>query len=293
MRPAKINYVGSTDLEYTEIRPVRPNQSVILAGLGVTGNKVMARTKDRQYRSSQGAGYSDGLVIHTGRSVRSQLWPDKKETSKPKNIPLLNSIYADYDVRDRRLYEDEIFVPLSSSSSSPQLKRPTTSRSRTQSVSPVRSVHKSAPNLKTVATTYDMFFDQHLQNIVNLEDERRSRQSFSSSSTTPVTARYRSAGSQTPTDFGRRLSPFIQTKINSSQTDLSVPKIIKDCLEEELEEDHEDLDVLTDDELDMIGDFMVKESLDTATNKLDNLKVRKRFKFICIFQNSFVRISRI
>ena len=45
-----------------------------------------------------------------------------------------------------------------------------------------------------------------------------------------------------------------------------------------MEEPDEDLDVLTDDELDMIGDFMVKESLDTATNNLDNLKVRKRIK---------------
>ena len=63
--------------------------------------------------------------------------------------------------------------------------------------------------------------------------------------------------------------------MTSSQTNLSVPKIIEDCLEEELEEDNEDLDldVLTDDELDMIGDFMVKESLDTAASNIDHIKV--------------------
>ena len=35
----------------------RPNQSVILAGLGVTGAKVVSCRKDREYRSTQGAGY--------------------------------------------------------------------------------------------------------------------------------------------------------------------------------------------------------------------------------------------
>ena len=29
----RVNYVGPSEIEYTEIRPIRPNQSVILAGL--------------------------------------------------------------------------------------------------------------------------------------------------------------------------------------------------------------------------------------------------------------------
>ena len=40
MQTVRINYVGCTDVEYTEIRPIRPNQSVVLAGLGIKGNKV-------------------------------------------------------------------------------------------------------------------------------------------------------------------------------------------------------------------------------------------------------------
>ena len=35
----RVNYVGPSEIEYTEIRPIRPNQSVILAGLGVTGSR--------------------------------------------------------------------------------------------------------------------------------------------------------------------------------------------------------------------------------------------------------------
>ena len=70
MRTARINYVGASDIEYTEIRPIRPNQSVVLAGLGVTGSRLQAATKDRRYRSTQGAGYSDGLVIHSRPATR-------------------------------------------------------------------------------------------------------------------------------------------------------------------------------------------------------------------------------
>ena len=46
---------------------------MVLAGLGVTGNKVVARTKDRRYRSTQGAGYSDGLVIHSRPATQSEV----------------------------------------------------------------------------------------------------------------------------------------------------------------------------------------------------------------------------
>ena len=34
-------------MEYTEIRPIRPNQSVVLAGLGVQGKGVGRCRKDR------------------------------------------------------------------------------------------------------------------------------------------------------------------------------------------------------------------------------------------------------
>ena len=147
MKTARINYVGSHDvsiyppfflhllcfsklfsmmqMEYTEIRPIRPNQSVVLAGLGVQGKGVGRCRKDRcqhhfclqyepdvfgaqiffdsqilfgvkiiiiitiivitkgkhschplharGYRSTQGAGYSDGLVIHTSRPTTMQV----------------------------------------------------------------------------------------------------------------------------------------------------------------------------------------------------------------------------
>ena len=75
------------------------------------------------------------------------------------------------------------------------------------------------------------------------------------------------------------------SRYGGSLSDISVPKIIEDCLEEEEGEDHDnqnespnklELDDVTDDELDMIGDFMVKESLDSAATNLDNsIKVRK------------------
>ena len=155
MKTARINYVGSTDIEYTEIRPIReglnngkstesitssgflldinltfpppvclplylclhsrseinmlltpravclygvssqqhgdlaplveqpspspsllskpssrPNQSVILAGLGVTGAKVVTCRKDREYRSTQGAGYRPGSSTLIGQDIR-------------------------------------------------------------------------------------------------------------------------------------------------------------------------------------------------------------------------------
>ena len=63
----RVNYVGPSEIEYTEIRPIRPNQSVILAGLGVTGSRVTANTKDRRYRSRtrpvQDMSFSDGMEV--------------------------------------------------------------------------------------------------------------------------------------------------------------------------------------------------------------------------------------
>ena len=64
--------------------------------------------------------------------------------------------------------------------------------------------------------------------------------------------------------------------MSGSQTDLSVPKIIEDCLQEERNEnggttpEKYDNESITDDELDMIGEYMVKESLDEAATDLDN-----------------------
>ena len=288
-----VNYVGPSEIEYTEIRPIRPNQSVILAGLGVTGSRVTANTKDRRYRSTQGAGYSDGLVIHTRPRPNTQPRPAPSFWSSPPpaiferrqktagagaHSAIDPVVQPHYDLRDQRImFEDELFVPVDTTGnglSSGVL--------RSNSVSPVRSpqhpVKAASDNRRSVATTYDLFFEQHLQNIAH-QDEAPSRLSFSTRSATPVTARYREASCQTPTEF-MRLSPLIVSRVGGSQTDLSlnVPKIIEDCLHEEAdgnktEVDHnQDTDggEVTDDELDMIGDFMVRESLDVAATDLDN-----------------------
>lgn len=287
-----VNYVGPSEIEYTEIRPIRPNQSVILAGLGVTGSRVTANTKDRRYRSTQGAGYSDGLVIHTRPRPNTHprpahsLWPSpppaiierrQKTAWAGAHSAIDPIVQPHYDLRDQRImFEDEL---------------------RSNSVSPVRSpqhsVKAASDNRRSVATTYDLFFEQHLQNIAH-QDEAPSRLSFSTRSATPVTARYREAGCQTPTEF-MRLSPLIVSKVGGSQTDLSlsVPKIIEDCLHEEADENKAEVDhnqdtdggEVTDDELDMIGDFMVRESLDVAATDLDNsmnvsLSVRQPFKYV-------------
>ena len=172
------------------------------------------------------------------------------------------------------MFEDELFVPV------PATNGPSSGLVRSNSVSPVRTpqhpMNTVSSNRRSVATTYDLFFDQHLQNIAHLEEEAPSRLSFSTRSATPVTARYREASCQTPTNI--RLSPLIFPRVGGSQTDLSVPRIIEDCLQEEEDDnkgnldDNQDVDggEITDDELDMIGDFMVQESLDVAATDLDN-----------------------
>ncbi|XP_023349478.1 uncharacterized protein LOC111718183 isoform X2 [Eurytemora carolleeae] len=78
-RRGKVSFLDYQDIEYTEIKPIRPNQSVILAGLGIQGRKVPAWHKDRGYRSTQGAGYSDGLVLHSARPRTQQGWPAAKQ----------------------------------------------------------------------------------------------------------------------------------------------------------------------------------------------------------------------
>ena len=288
----RVNYVGPSEIEYTEIRPIRPNQSVILAGLGVTGSRVTANTKDRRYRSTQGAGYSDGLVIHTRPRPSTQPRPAppsywttpppailerRQKTAGAGTQSGMEAVQPHYDLRDQRImFEDELFVPVPTSGTGAS-----SGRLRSSSVSPVRSpqhpVKAVSENKRSVATTYDLFFEQHLQNIAH-QDEAPSRLSFSTRSATPVTARYREAACQTPTQ-SMRLSPLIVSRVGGSQTDLSVPGIIEDCLQEEEEADnktHDDHnqdnegDEVTDDELDMIGDFMVRESLDVAATDLDN-----------------------
>ena len=290
MRTARINYVGASDIEYTEIRPIRPNQSVVLAGLGVTGSRLQAATKDRRYRSTQGAGYSDGLVIHSRPATRPDTgggdWHDPPPASRGGDTGLpragaeagLAAVFPRYDLRQPRIvFEDEVFVPVTAGSGA-------TPRLRSSSVSPVRSPQQPLPastpgtNKRSVATTYDLCFEQHLQNLAHLDpDPGPSRLSFSTRSTTPVTARYREAACQTPTELNMRLSPMIAASAASlaseAQTNISVPKIIEDCLQEETEEKDDqkhELDEVTDDELDLIGDYMVRESLDVAASDLDS-----------------------
>ena len=290
MRTARINYVGASDIEYTEIRPIRPNQSVVLAGLGVTGSRLQAATKDRRYRSTQGAGYSDGLVIHSRPATRPDTgggdWHDPPPASRGGDAGLpragaeagLAAVFPRYDLRQPRIvFEDEVFVPVAAGSGA-------TPRLRSSSVSPVRSPQQPLPastpgtNKRSVATTYDLCFEQHLQNLAHLDpDPGPSRLSFSTRSTTPVTARYREAACQTPTELNMRLSPMIAASAASlaseAQTNISVPKIIEDCLQEETEEKEDqkhELDEVTDDELDLIGDYMVRESLDVAASDLDS-----------------------
>ena len=43
-------------MEYTEIRPIRPNQSVVLAGLGVQGRGLGRCRKDRSVPGEGGEG---------------------------------------------------------------------------------------------------------------------------------------------------------------------------------------------------------------------------------------------
>ena len=151
MRTARINYVGASDIEYTEIRPIRPNQSVVLAGLGVTGSRLQAATKDRRYRSTQGAGYSDGLVIHSRPATRPDTgggdWHDPPPASRGGDAGLpragaeagLAAVFPRYDLRQPRIvFEDEVFVPVTAGSGA-------TPRLRSSSVSPVRSPQQPLP----------------------------------------------------------------------------------------------------------------------------------------------------
>ena len=227
MKTARINYIGADELEYTEIRPVRPNQSVVLAGLGVTGSRLAACRKDRGYRSSQGAGWSDGLVIHSscgaGRGGRS------RPTSQPVT-PVTPRLH---------LYQDtELY--------SPPPPRPT-------SVSPPR-----AP--RSAAGAYELF-DQHLQNILERAGAGSVDSAGLSRSTpaTPGTARYREAACQTPTHH-LRLSPLIPGRLGGSEQEAG-QRNPSSCAA---------APALSDDELDLIGDFMVKESLGVAAASLDN-----------------------
>ena len=258
---------------------------------------------------TQGAGYSDGLVIHPRPRPATQPGPEPGYWATPPATQRRQktaggagggsgreAVQPRYDTRDQRiLFEDEVFVPVPSSTG-PASAGPA-SRLRSTSVSPVRSpqhpVKTAATTRKSVSTTYDLFFDQHLQNIAHLEDEVSSRLSFSSRSPPPVTARYRETGCQTPTQFNMRLSPLIASRVGGAQTELSVPGIIEDCLQEQEAEDNkadvadnEDMDggEVTDDELDMIGDFMVRESLDVAATDLDNsINVSRNFNAITCF----------
>ena len=54
--------------------------------------RLTANTKDRRYRSTQGAGYSDGLVIHTRPRPSTQPRPQPEPISHPvitNNSPAL------------------------------------------------------------------------------------------------------------------------------------------------------------------------------------------------------------
>ena len=284
MKTARINYVGSSDVEYTEIRPIRPNQSVVLAGLGITGNKATAWRKDRGYRSTQGAGYSDGLVIHSALNSRPNTqdgWPTSRNGNKslPVNVKKSSlykengrsatsyqrhedqysrnstsfnhydrksSMFPNYDIRDSRLlYEDQPLPTLPSSS--PPYKSGTsptntyrvgsTAPSEVFGISPTRSPMSARPKKggKSVVGTYDMFFDQHLQNIVNIEEDPTSRISSSTPGTgkmtdrsTPGTgARYREASCQTPTDLNIRISPLIPSRLTNCKAE-PIPRILEE-----------------------------------------------------------------
>ena len=207
MKAARVSYVGTADVEYTEIRPIRPNQSVVLAGLGVTGSKVGAWRKDRGYRSSQGAGYSDGLVIHSRpatqeRGARAKTGGYRQETGRfsheaedYRHIETLKSMVSG---QPRVLYDGLPPLP----SSSPDLLYRAGS-TESYSLSPTRSPNPG----RSTAGTYDMMFEQHLQNIVNIDDHIRP---VLTDRSTPGTGRYREtptyreASCQTPTELDLR-----------------------------------------------------------------------------------------
>merc|ERR1719450_621991 len=329
MQTARVNYVGSSDVEYTEIRPIRPNQSVVLAGLGVTGNKVGAWRKDRGYRSTQGAGYSDGLVIHSRPNTQDD-WNQSRQQNSKAGVTSSKKVggrhpssyqryqgeqfsrnstsftqYADmdrkysmltnYDPKETRSVLFEM-PPIPSSSppyragTSPptdyRIGSVTQSESYLLSPSPVLSYPTNGG--KSTAGTYDMFFEQHLQNIVNIEEDPASPALSASPGTgkttdrsTPGTGpRYREASSQTPTDLNLRISPLIPSRLTNNNQD-NITRIVEEgsqtCDDADDKEDackdrasYRDSENVSDDELSMIGDFMVKESLDEATAIYDD-----------------------
>ena len=187
------------------------------------------------------------------------------------------------------LYDEEIFLPLvptttttsfSSFSSSHKWTNPLTPHTQTP------SSMKTVSDTKHVAETFEMFFDQHLQNIVQSEQEPEASPyfSYSFSSPSPLTGYEQS---------GQAYSRFTQTNTSSSNTDLPpgpVPQIVEDVIQEDSttqnygEEKLDFVEDLTDDELDQISCYIVQESLDAAASNTD-MEVRIRFisNYILLF----------
>ena len=113
-----------------------------------------------------------------------------------------------------------------------------------------------------------MFFDHHLQNIVQSEPEPEVSSYFSYSYST-------SPSPQAGHDQTGDVSRFTQTNMDSDLP--PVPTIIEEVLDEEY--DQQKLDVvedLTDDELDKISCYIVQESLDAAASNTD-MEVKTEF----------------
>ena len=188
----------------------------------------------------------------------SALMFDSKRSSRGRQIPTRNYPEPNRDARDEQLlYDEDIFIPLvpTSTSASPKLNSSIIS-AHSQTPSNIKTVSDS----KHVAETFEMFFDHHLQNIVQSESEPEVSSYFSYS-----------YSPQPPSPLTRDVSRFTQTNISNSHSELPpVPKIIEDVLDEEFVE--EKLDVvedLTDDELDKISCYIVQESLDAAASNTD------------------------
>ena len=85
--------------------------------------------------------------------------------------------------------------------------------------------------------------------------------------------RYKEAGCQTPTDLNLRLSPLLNSRLSTthSVSRYNAEKESKplENLEDETKPEEQSEEV-TDDELSMIGDFMVKESLVEAAAEYDD-----------------------
>ena len=185
------------------------------------------------------------------------------------------------------LYDKEIFLPLVSTTTtnttaslSQKWNNPLTSHTQTP------SSMKTVSDTKHVAETFELFFDQHLQNIVQSEKEPEASPyfSYSYSSPSPLTG-----GEQT----SRAYSRFTQTNTSSSSTELSPgpgPQIVEDVLQEDSttqnygEEKLDYVEDLTDDELDKISCYIVQESLDAAASNTDmEVKIRFISNYILLF----------